>query len=471
MIVQRYLDGVLTYPLLLMLRFPWLPVLLLWAVPVFAQPVSSHRDARIDHLLARVSADSIEATIRKLASFGTRHTLSDTTSETVGIGAARRWMKHMLERFAAVGGGRMEVYFDSFVYAADSARVDRAVMLKNVVARLPGSDSSDTRVFIVSGHYDSRASDIMDSTSAAPGASDDASGTAVVMEMARVMADAQFPATLLLVGVAGEEQGLLGARHLADTADSLGWNVAGMITLDIVGNTMGGDGTKDNRTLRVFSEGVSSAETELEARIRRSIGGENDSPSRQFARYVEEIGERYQPRMDVKMIFRRDRFLRGGDHIPFLEHGFPAVRLTEPNEAFTRQHQDLRTEDGIAYGDVPEAVDFDYVADVTRLTLATITNLALAPPAPINVGIEARSLSADTKLVWSHPAAGEKRRVGYVVLVRETTAPRWERKLFVGNVTEYTLEGFSKDDYFFAVQAVDQDGHESRIIFPRPNFR
>jgi len=432
-----------------------------------AQPVTSRPDPHIQDLVARVNADTIEATIRKLAAFGTRHTLSNTTSDTFGIGAARRWIRNTMERYAREGGGRMQVYFDEFLYPADGRRIDRDVVIKNVIARLPGTDPLDDRIFIVSGHYDSIVSDVMDSTSYAPGAADDASGTAAVMEMARVLAGESFPATILLVAMAAEEQGLIGATHLAEMADSLDWNVAGMITLDIVGNTQGDNGVRDNRTVRLFSEGVPSSETEQQARIRRAIGGENDSPSRQLARYLEEVGESYVPYMDVKLVYRRDRYLRGGDHIPFNERGYAAVRMTEPNEAFTRQHQDVRVEDGIAYGDVPDRVDFAYTADVARIVLAAFTNLALAPPPPIHVGIDVSGLAVDTHLVWEPPPAGN-RVTGYYILLRDTTSPTWQEKRFVGNVTEYTLKGVSKDDYFFGIQAVDVDGHGSAIITPTP---
>ena len=452
-------------------RFSLLCLLLAFVlVPAQAQSIV-RADAYIQGLVEAVSADTLEANIRTLAGFGTRHTMSNTTSETQGIGAARRWIKRTLERYAEAGGGRMEVSFDTFVYEADGRRIDRDVVMKNVIARLPGTDPNDDRIFIVSGHYDSRVSSGMDSTSYAPGASDDASGTAASMEIARVLAGAEFPATLIMMTVPGEEQGLHGARHYAQMADSLGWNIAGMITLDIIGNTLGGDGTKDNRTVRVFSEGVPVAETEQEARLRRSVGGENDSPARQLARYLKEVGERYVPKMDAKLIYRRDRFLRGGDHTPFSQAGFAAVRMTEPNEAFTRQHQDVRVENGIEYGDVPDAVDYPYVADVTRVNLAALVNLAMAPPAPQNAGIWARNLSVDTRLLWDPPAAGADRVAGYYVLVRETTAAHWEKKIFVGNVTEYTLKGVSKDDHFFAIQSVDAEGHESRIMFTRPVFR
>ncbi|WP_029933117.1 M28 family metallopeptidase [Rhodothermus marinus] len=455
------------------MRRLWIVLLLVgWALSGEAQPVTKQPDPYIQQVLARVSADSIEANIRRLAAFGTRHTLSPTDNDTFGIGAARRWIKRTLERYATAGGGRMEVFFDRFWYGPDGRRVDRRVEIVNVIARLPGTDPEDDRIFIVSGHYDSRVSDVMDSLSYAPGASDDASGTAAVMEMARVLAGERFPATILFVAMAAEEQGLIGARHLAAMADSLGWNVAGMFTLDIIGNTEGDNGVRDNRTVRVFSEGVPSNETPQQARLRQAIGGENDSPSRQLARYLHEIGARYVPELRVKLIFRRDRFLRGGDHIPFNERGFAAVRLTEPNEAYTRQHQDVRVENGIAYGDVPDRVDFDYVARVTRLMTAALANLAIAPPPPAAAYIDARGLSVDTRLLWEPPRAGRDRLAGYYVLVRETTAPQWQQKWFVpATDTSYTFVGWSKDDYFFGIQSVDAQGHESRILFPVPRFR
>ncbi|HET6569660.1 MAG TPA: M28 family metallopeptidase [Rhodothermales bacterium] len=434
-----------------------------------AQPATLHPDPGIERLVATISADTIEADIRTLAGFGTRHTLSETESDTRGIGADRRWIKRTLERYARAGGGHMEVFFDTFLYPADGRRVDRDVVIKNVVARLPGTDPSDDRVFIVTGHYDSRVTDIMDSTSYAPGANDDASGTAAVMEMARVLAAERFPATIVLAAVAGEEQGLLGSSHLALLADSLNWNVAGMISLDIVGNTFGDNGVRDNRTVRLFSEGVPATETERQARLRRAVGGENDSPARQFARYLKEVGERYVPYMSVRLIYRRDRFLRGGDHIPFSERGFPAVRMTEPNEAFTRQHQDVRVENGIAYGDVPDQVDFAYTANVARIVAACFANLALAPPPPSEVHIDASGLSVDTRLFWQAPDAGRDRIAGYYILIRDTTSPVWERKRFVSDATDVTLPGVSKDDLFFGVQSVDQFEHESSIIFPTPS--
>lgn len=438
------------------------------AAPVCAQPITARLDPQIAAHVGALDADSVEASVRRLAAFGTRHTLSDTVSETSGIGAARRWIERAMRGY----GGRLKVTTQRFIQPADGRRIPRDVEIVNVLATLPGTDPADDRVFIVSGHYDSRVTEANNATDYAPGASDDASGTAAVMEMARVLADAEFPATLIFAAVGAEEQGLFGAAHMAMIADSLGWNVAGMLTLDIVGNTLGDNGRRDNRTVRIFSEGVPSAETELQARIRRATGGENDSPSRQLARYVEEVGERYVPYMDVKLIYRRDRFLRGGDHIPFNERGVAAARLSEPNEAFTRQHQDVRQEDGIAYGDVPDAADFAYTADVARLALAAFTTAASAPPPPRQPGIWASGLTVDTRLLWQPPSGGSNRLAGYYVLMRETTASRWERKVFVpAGETEITLPGFSKDDFFFAIQSVSEGGHESLIQFPPPIFR
>jgi hypothetical protein len=443
-------------------------LLLLFSAPgaALAQPVTLRPDPALAAYLTQVSPDTLEATVRRLASFGTRHTFSDQTSETRGIGAAGRWIERQMRRYAALPGARLDVSLERFTQPP-TPRTPRPVMLTNVLARLPGTDPADTRIFLVSGHYDSRASGGLDADADAPGANDDASGTAAVMEMARVLAAARFPATLIFAAFSGEEQGLLGARHLAAVADSAGWNLAGMITLDIVGNTTGGAGIKDNRTIRVFSEGTPQLESEAARNTRYAIGGENDSQARQLARYLEEVGERYEPQADVKLIYRRDRFLRGGDHTAFSERGFAAVRMTEPNEDFSRQHQNVRTENGRPYGDLPENVDYDYVARVTRVNMAGLMNLASAPPPPQNVGIVNSELGYDTTLRWAAPESAG-RVAGYYVLIRETTASRWEQKLIVGNVTEVTLPNISKDNYFFAVQSVDAEGHESEIIWPRP---
>jgi hypothetical protein len=348
-------------------------------------------------------------------------------------------------------------------------RVPQETKLVNIVATLPGTQpESKDRIYVVSGHYDSCvcSQGMTDATSDAPGASDDASGTAVVMEMARVMSKYQFDATLVFMTVPGEEQGLLGATHWAEEAKKNKLNVAAMFTNDIVGNTLGGNGVRDNARLRLFSEGVPSTETEAEARIRQSVGGENDSPSRQLARYIKEAAERYLNNFEVTLVFRRDRYGRGGDHIPFIQRGFPAVRFTEPNEDFTRQHQRVREENGIKYGDVIEMVDFPYIAQVARVNAAAMASMALAPAAPVGVGFKSARQEYNTLLTWK--PGTEPDVAGYRIVWRETYQPFWQRSIDVGNVTEYTLKGLSKDDYFFAVQAVDKDGNVSVPSFPKP---
>ena len=430
----------------------------------FSQPAIIKPDPVISRMVSEVSSQNIETLVRKLVSFETRHTLSDTTSKKTGIGAARNWIKAEMEKYAIESGGRLKVEFDAFTQPADGRRVTVPTQMKNVLAILPGTDPADDRVYIVSGHYDSRASDVMDAKIAAPGANDDASGTAATMEIARVMSKQKFNATLIFVAMVGEEQGLYGATNLAKKAKELKWNVAGMITNDIVGNTYGMEtGLKDNRSVRVFSEGVPGGETSQQAASRASTGTENDYPARQFARYFKEVGERYVDQADVKMIYRRDRYLRGGDHTPFSREGFSAIRITEMNENFERQHQDLRTENGVEYGDTPDFVDYEYTQKVARLNLATLASLALAPQHPENVGVMTSGLTNKTSLKWEAPK-GEK-PAGYYVVMRETSSPVWERKFYVTD-TQATLN-YSKDNYFFGVQAVDDDGHESMVVIPK----
>ncbi|RYE06742.1 MAG: M20/M25/M40 family metallo-hydrolase, partial [Sphingobacteriaceae bacterium] len=328
--------------------------------PCFPQTTIIKQDPQISRLVDEVSSKNIETIVRKLVSFKTRHTLSDTTSKTTGIGAARNWIKAEMERYAATSNGRMKVEFDTFTQPA-GGRIDKPTILKNVLATLKGTDPNDTRIYMVSGHYDSRVNDVMNANSVEPGAVDDASGTALSMELARVMAKTNFPATIIFMAVVGEEQGLNGSTNVAKRAKTENWNIDAMLNNDIVGNTYGMEtGLKDNRSIRVFSEGVPStavaSRNDTLAARRAGIainslvgnGGENDSPSRQLARYTKEIGERYVAQLDVKLIYRRDRFLRGGDQTPFLQQGFTAVRFTEMNEDFNRQHQDIRTEKGVA---------------------------------------------------------------------------------------------------------------------------
>lgn len=418
-------------------------------------------------MVDEISPQKIANNIRTLVNFHTRHSLSDTTSDQVGIGAARRWIYAELERYSKSAGGKLKVEFDPFIVAADGRRIPQRVEMKNVLARLPGNDASDNRVLIVSGHYDSRASDPLDAKSHAPGANDDASGTAVIMELARVMSTRSFPATIIFAAVAGEEQGLYGSAHLAQRASGEKWNVIAMITNDIVGNTLASEtNLRDNTRVRVFSEGVPANENEAEARRRQAVGSENDGAARQFARYIKEAGERYVDHMSVTLIYRRDRFLRGGDHTPFSRLGFTAVRVTEMNEDFTHQHQNVRVENGVQYGDLPEFVDYGYVAQVARLNLAVLANLALAPAAPDSVVILTRELTNKTTLRWKAPALG-KAPDGYRILMRETMSPYWQYKFDVGAVATHTVP-YSKDNYIFAVQAIDARGHESLPVFPAP---
>lgn len=430
-----------------------------------AQTTIIKQDPAIKNMVEEVSADYLEASVRKLVSFGTRHTLSDTTSKTTGIGAARNWIKSEFEKYSKASGGRLKVSFDTFIQPADGRRVPKDATLKNVIATLPGTNPEDDRIFIVSGHYDSRVSQANDATSEAPGAVDDASGTAISLELARIMSKHKFSATIIFVAAVGEEQGLYGSTHLAEKAKAEGWNIAGMITNDIVGNTYGSEtDLKDNRSVRVFSEGVPVMETKEQAALRIAIGGENDSPARELARYIKEVAERYVDQLDVKLIYRRDRYLRGGDHTPFSLAGFPAVRFTEMNENFDRQHQDLRTENGREYGDLPDFADYNYIQKVGRMNLAVLANIASAPPQPVNVAIVTSDLTNNTTLKWDAPKGNKP--AGYYILMRETTSPYWEKKLFVTELQK-TIP-YSKDNYFFGVQSVDSDGHESSIVFPKP---
>ncbi len=447
----------------------------LFGLPAIAQTTLIKRDAAIEQMNNEVSVKNIEAIVRKLVSFKTRHTMSDTLSKTEGIGAARNWIKAEYERYARESGGRMKVEFDTYTQQP-GGRYDQPTVLKSVLAVLKGTDPNDNRIYMVSGHYDSRVTDIMNRKSDAPGAVDDASGTAVSMEMARVMAKRKFPATVIFMAVPGEEQGLSGSGHVAQRAKTEGWNIDAMLNNDIVGNTYGMEtGLKDNRSLRVFSDGIPSVvvggrDSVSLRRMAQAVsslvgnGGEVDSPSRELARYIKEVAERYVDQLDIKMIYRRDRFLRSGDHVPFLQQGFSAIRFTEMNEDFNRQHQDLRIADNIKYGDLPEYADYDYIQKVTRANLSTLANLAMAPAEPQNVGISTSGLTNRTTLKWAAPKAGKP--AGYYILMRETISPYWEKKFFVTG-TEATLE-YSKDNYFFAVQAVDAEGHESLPVFPKP---
>ena len=344
----------------------------------------------IPRIVAEINARNIEATIRKLVSFGTRNTLSEQNNPNRGIGVARDWLYVEFQKAAAQSGGRMTVEKQTFEQAK-AARVPEPTMLTNIVATLKGTQPESTnRIYVVSGHYDSMCSSPTDAKCDAPGANDDASGTAAVLEMARVMAKYKFDATIVFMTVPGEEQGLLGATYFAEQAKKSNMDIEAMFTNDIIGNTLGGNGVRDRRTVRLFSEGVPSNETQQEATMRRSVGGENDSQSRQLARFIKEVGERYVPAMKVWMIYRRDRYGRGGDHQPFLERGYAAVRFTETNEEYRHQHQNVRVENGIQYGDLPQFVDFDYIANVARVNATALAVLASAPARPVPPRIASR---------------------------------------------------------------------------------
>jgi len=434
-----------------------------FAAPSTSGPDTTRRQAQIDKIVAEISPKRIENYINKLVSFETRHTMSDTVSETRGIGAARRWIKSELER---CGAGKLDVAFDSHI-APISARISRPTEIVNVVATLPGTQgASKDRLYVVSGHYDSRNTDVMDAEGKAPGANDDASGTAAVMEMACVMAKYKFDATLVFMAVAAEEQGLLGAGHWAKTAREKNLNVAGMFTNDIIGSSVADDGRRDNKQVRLFAQSI-PATKEMSDAVRQLVatGGENDSISRQLARHVKEQGERYVKGFKVSVIQRHDRYLRGGDHMPFLEQGYAALRFTEPNEDFSHQHQNLRTEGGKVYGDLIEFVDFDYTAKVAKVNAAALASLALAPGAPKEVKVRTDKLVNDSTLVWA--ANPEPDVVGYRIVWRDTTAAQWEGSQYVGNVTEATVK-LSKDNVFFGVQAIDKDGNVSPATYPAP---
>jgi len=438
-------------------------ILLLFSSTLFSQQLVK-RNSTVVEIIQKISADSIKRNIEKLVSFYTRHSLSDTISQNRGIGAARRWIKSELERYSRESGGRLKVEFDEFIAPA-GPRVPKPTKMANVIATLPGKIYKD-KVYIVSAHYDSRAGDALDSTGFAPGANDDGSGTAAVLELARVLSKYEFDFTIMFVLFAGEEQGLLGSRHLAKKLKDSGIVVLGVLNNDIIGNTEGGNGIVDNTRVRVFSEGLPISRDESMLRLITQVGLENDSPSRQLARYFKEVAERYLDNFQIELIFRRDRFLRGGDHTPFNEQGFPAVRISEMNENYARQHQNVRTEKGVKYGDLPEFVDYEYCANITRANASVLYHLANAPHPPQNPVIKISELEYDTTLKWDLNTEGDL--MGYNICIRGTTSPLWEKKIFVGKVNEFTLKNVSKDNFIFGIQAVDLDGNESLIVIPLP---
>jgi len=422
-----------------------------------------NRNQDIDKMVKAVNQDSLKSYISKMVSFGTRNTLSDIKSKTKGIGAARNWVVNKFNQFAKQSDGRLTAYLDTITFKPDGKRVDQPTLLGNAVAILKGTDANDKRVYVVSGHLDSRVTDVMNRTSDAPGANDDGSGVAGVIEAARILSQYKFPATIIFVAVSGEEQSLLGAGFMAAKAKKENWNVDAMLNNDMIGsNNSSETQIIDNTRLRVFSEGLPSFDLDKNAKSIRQFGLENDGKSRQLARYVKEIGERYVDQLEVKLIYRNDRFLRGGDHTPFVENGFTAVRITEMNENFDHQHQDLRTEKGIRYGDLQEFMDFEYLRKNTGVNIAVLANLAKAPSSPIEVKVDVKNLSNATFLYWKTPVNGAVK--GYYVLMRETSSAVWEKKFFT-SATELRLP-YSKDNYLFAVQSVGNDDNESLPVVP-----
>jgi hypothetical protein len=427
-------------------------------------------DPQIAAALAAISSTQIQKNVETLAGFYTRQTLSSDMPPIggKGIAAAAQWIQGEFQRYSSQCGDCLEVRVDQFTQPPAS-RVPQPTTITNVYAVLRGTDPANAgRIYVVSGHYDSRNSDPNDTTNPAPGANDDASGTAVSLECARVLSKHRFPATIIFLTVAGEEQGLYGSAHFAKMSQAVGWDIEGVLNNDIVGgDRTPGETGQDPHIVRVFSEGIASTASADEVRRIRSLGGENDGPSRQLARYVAQIATQYVSAADFRamLVFRHDRYLRGGDHISFNDQGFAAVRFTEYRENFNHQHQNVRTENGIEYGDLPKFVDYDYTANVARLNAATLASLASAPAPPADVRLLTKQLQNDSTLEWEPSPGGLA--TGYEILWRDTTVPEWQHAKAVGNVTRVTVP-VSKDNVIFAVQALDAKGHRSLAIVPQP---
>jgi hypothetical protein len=447
------------------MKTPILVLAFLGSMTILHAQVIIDRDPEIGNMVKEVNADSLQSYIKSMVSFGTRSTVSSTSDSKRGIGAARNWVLNKFNQFAANSGGRLTAFVDTTTYAGDGKRVQQTISLGNTVATLKGTDPKDSRIFIISGHLDSRRTDVMDGTADAPGANDDGSGSAAVLECARILSKHSFPATIIFVTVSGEEQGLLGSGYMAKKAKAANWNIEAVLNNDIMGsNNSNQTNIINNTQVRVFSEGLPFYELDKQAKMIRQLGLENDGKARQLARYVKETGERYVDNLEVVMVYRPDRFLRGGDHIPYVENGYTAVRITEMNENFNHQHQDVRTEKGVVYGDLAEFMDFEYLRKNTALNLSNLANLAKSPAVPDSVKVEVKNLSNSSFLSWRAPATGRVK--GYYILMRETTSPVWQKKVFTTR-TEIELP-YSKDNYFFGVQSVSETGNESLGVAPLP---
>jgi hypothetical protein len=427
-------------------------------------PTAQPPDPELTALLAQVDPAKLQATVEKLVSFGTRHTLSSQTDPVRGIGAAADWIYQTLLAYAAASSGTMSVQKQTLVQPA-GPRIPVPTSITNVIATLTGA-SDPGRTYVVSGHYDSRVTDVLNGVSDAPGADDDGSGVAVVLELARILSAARQPeATIVFACVAGEEQGLFGSAFMAAAMKAAGTDVQGMVSNDIVGSSTADDGTRYKHVVRLFTEGVPTSETPIQTAIRQAIGGENDGPSRQLGRFVREVADNGATGMNVRTIYRRDRYLRASDHVSFLQLGYPAARLTEEAENFAHEHQDVRVENGMQFGDLIEFCDFTYIAGVAKVNLATFWSLANAPGTPKNVVIDTSALTNDSKLRWTASTAADL--AGYEVLWRESTSPEWDAAIPVGDHTEVILD-IAKDNVQFGVRALDTTGHHSPAGFPTP---
>lgn len=445
-----------------------LMVLAMSTVGIFsasAEPTTDYTDqAKLHQIAASISPQNIQQDIEKLVSFGTRHTLSETQSETRGIGAARRWIKAEFEAISKQCGGCLEVYFQSDVISREK-RIPHPTEVVSVIAIQRGS-TDPNRYVMMSGDIDSRVSDPMNSTSDSPGANDNASGLAGTLEAARVLSQYKFNGSIIYAALAGEEQGLFGGKIMAEQVQKDGWRLKAVLNNDMIGNIEGINGVVNNTTARIFAEGTRQTETDKEARTRRFTGGEVDSPSRNLARYIDLMADRYIPNLDTMVVYRLDRFGRGGHHRPFNDLGYPGVRIMETNENYNRQHQDLRTENGIKFGDTIDGVNFDYAAKLTGLNAVSLAGMAWAPTPPAQVTIKG-AVQPNTTLSWQQANKEQNPNLkGYKIYWRYTDAPQWQYSKFVGNVTEYTLQNVVIDNYFFGVASVSHDGFESPVVFP-----
>lgn len=435
--------------------------LLLISCTVFSQKYS--KDDEVRKYVTQVNEDSLKSYIGKLVSFGTRHTLSTTDDPKQGIGAARNWVIKKFNDYAKNSGGRMEVYLQQEDIQPDGKRVDKPVNLGNAVAFLKGTDPNDKRIFLIGGHLDSRVTDVMNRTSTAPGANDDGSGVSAVIESARILSRSSFPASIIFVAFSGEEQSLLGSKQLAEKIKRENLQLEAVLNNDMIGNPKAGEtGEINTRILRVFSEGLPYKDLDKKAMTIRNLGFENDSESRQLARYIKEITEQYVKGLEIKLIYRNDRFLRGGDHTSFVNNGFPSVRLTEYYENYDHQHQDIRVENNKQYGDLPEFIDFKYLKKNVAANIAVLANLAKSTSKPEKVEMDVKELTNSTTLHWEKPKSGIP--AGYYVLVRETDKPVWQKKIFTTGLS--IKVPLFKDNYIFAVQAVSQSGNLNVPVIP-----